>query len=283
MKNKPLFIIGSPPCDQSSIMQNLNNGKRDPEEVRRKMIEAKVHLEFCAELYHMQMNAGRYYLHEHPTSAASGKEKCMKQILTHPEAFITRIHMCAYEMKIPDKNGNQHVYKPTQFITNAPLVAAQLERKCDRNHKHAQLQSNRTSKAAIYPDKLIDAVCKGINDQIRTDQMDINIIASINLEKGLSVLDELKQLQLNAAQCHEELDADAYAVDDVSGANLDPKMVVKARADEIEYVRTMKLYTKVPISECMAKTGKQPIATRWIDVNKQDAANPLYRSRLVGK
>ena len=82
---------------------------------------------------------------------------------------------------------------------------------------------------------------------------------------------------------NEDLDADAYATDDVSGADLDPKMVVKARADEIDYVRTMKLYTKVPISECVAKTGKQPIATRWIDVNKQDAANPLYRSRLVGK
>ena len=45
----------------------------------------------------------------------------------------------------------------------------------------------------------------------------------------------------------------------------------------------MKLYTKVPIKDCIAKTGKQPIATRWIDVNKQDATNPLYRSRLIGK
>ena len=45
----------------------------------------------------------------------------------------------------------------------------------------------------------------------------------------------------------------------------------------------MKLYTKVPISECLAKTGKQPISVRWIDVNKQDTTNPLYRSRLVGK
>ena len=74
-----------------------------------------------------------------------------------------------------------------------------------------------------------------------------------------------------------------YAVDDVSGAFLNPQMVKKARADEIEYVRTMKLYTKVPISECLEKTGKQPIAVRWIDVNKQDTTNPLYRSRLVGK
>ena len=45
----------------------------------------------------------------------------------------------------------------------------------------------------------------------------------------------------------------------------------------------MKLYDKVPIKECINKTGKQPIAVRWIDVNKQDEANPLYRSRLVGK
>ena len=45
----------------------------------------------------------------------------------------------------------------------------------------------------------------------------------------------------------------------------------------------MKLYTKVPIIDCIAKTGKPPIATRWTDVNKQDASNPLYRSRLPGK
>ena len=42
-------------------------------------------------------------------------------------------------------------------------------------------------------------------------------------------------------KCHEEPQLGEYAVDDVSGAFLDPKMVKKARADEIEYVRTMKL------------------------------------------
>ena len=96
-------------------------------------------------------------------------------------------------------------------------------------------------------------------------------------------MNELKQIQINAAQCHEDTQIDEYAVDDFSGAFLDPKMVKKARMDETEYARNMKLYTKVPISECIAKTGKQPIAVRWIDVNKQDATNPLYRSRLVGK
>ena len=41
-KNKPLFIIGSPPCDQWSVMQNLDGGKCDPNEVQRKIVEAKI-------------------------------------------------------------------------------------------------------------------------------------------------------------------------------------------------------------------------------------------------
>ena len=136
-------------------------------------------------------------------------------------------------MKIPDAHGNEYIYKPTQFLTNSPLVAARLERKCDREHIHARLQGNRTNKAAIYPDKLIDAVSQGINDQIRADKQDLNLIASIDLIEGTAILNELKKIQENAARCHEEVDMGEYAVDDVSGAFLDHKMVKKARADEI--------------------------------------------------
>ena len=105
-ENKPLFIIGSPPCDQWSKMQNLNTGKRDPDEVHRKLVEARIHLDFCAELYQMQIDGGRYYVHEHPTSATSWNEKSIKRISSHPDNFTTRIHMCAYGMKIPDAHGN---------------------------------------------------------------------------------------------------------------------------------------------------------------------------------
>ena len=73
------------------------------------------------------------------------------------------------------------------------------------------------------------------------------------------------------------------AWDDVSGAELDPAAVKKARKEEIEYVRKMNLYTKVPTTECLHKTGKRPIAVRWIDVNKGDHINPNYRSRLVAQ
>ena len=64
---------------------------------------------------------------------------------------------------------------------------------------------------------------------------------------------------------------------------MDPKEVRRARGEEIQYVRTMEFYEKVPIEQCYAKIGKAPISTRWIDINKGDQTNPTYRSRLVAR
>ena len=61
---------------------------------------------------------------------------------------------------------------------------------------------------------------------------------------------------------------------DVSGAALNPQDVRKARAEEIEYVRFMGLYTKVPIQQCYERTGQAPISTRWIDINKWGSRKP---------
>merc|ERR1711938_185593 len=45
----------------------------------------------------------------------------------------------------------------------------------------------------------------------------------------------------------------------------------------------MGLYDKVPIAECYEKTGKGPISTKWIDINKGDQTVPKYRSRNVAR
>ena len=39
----------------------------------------------------------------------------------------------------------------------------------------------------------------------------------------------------------------------------------------------------MPRSKAREKTGKPPITTRWVDVNKGDDENPNYRSRLVAR
>eukprot|EP00973_Karenia_brevis_P042751 5916416-Karenia_brevis.AAC.1 len=73
------------------------------------------------------------------------------------------------------------------------------------------------------------------------------------------------------------------AFDDVTGAPLDAERVRRAREEEIRYFKKMKVYKKVLRSKCHQLTGRDPIGVRWVDVNKQDNENPLYRSRLVAK
>ena len=69
--------------------------------------------------------------------------------------------------------------------------------------------------------------------------------------------------------------------DDISGKVLDSQGVQQARRDEIKIIETMKVWEKIPRSQIPA--GMKTIGTRWVDVNKQDEENPLYRSRLVGQ
>jgi hypothetical protein len=71
--------------------------------------------------------------------------------------------------------------------------------------------------------------------------------------------------------------------DDITGEPLSWEGVVNARKEEMEEFRKHKVYKKVPIKQCWDETGKGPIGVRWIDINKGDADNPEYRSRLVAK
>ena len=93
-----------------------------------------------------------------------------------------------------------------------------------------------------------------------------------------------RQISTRYTTVEEDKSAELEAAwDDVSGAALDPKEVRRARSEEIEYVHKMELYEKVPVEECWNVTGKNPISTRWIDINKGDASSPNYRSRLVAR
>ena len=67
------------------------------------------------------------------------------------------------------------------------------------------------------------------------------------------------------------------------GKPLITSLVNKARCDEMDKFKQHNVYTKVPIAECVARTGKRPIGSKWIDINKGDEKEPNYRSRLVAK
>ena len=73
------------------------------------------------------------------------------------------------------------------------------------------------------------------------------------------------------------------AWDDATGEDFDPVTVLAARREEIAYYKAMGAFTKVPISQCVARIGRKPIGVRWRDINKGDRYNVNVRSRLVAK
>ena len=61
------------------------------------------------------------------------------------------------------------------------------------------------------------------------------------------------------------------------------ELVNIARHEEMEEIMKHNVYSKVSEEECWEITGKAPIGTRWIDINKGDEVHPEYRSRLVAQ
>ena len=58
-------------------------------------------------------------------------------------------------------------------------------------------------------------------------------------------------------------------------------MVKRARELEMQYMDELKVLEDSDRDACMAETGRPPIPTDWVDIDKGDSLRPDYRSRLV--
>ena len=76
--------------------------------------------------------------------------------------------------------------------------------------------------------------------------------------------------------------ADTIAWGDVSNAELVPKFVREARKLKMDYFKKLGIYERVPRSH-QVHTGGNIIRVRCVDMNKGDATDINYRSRLVGR
>ena len=134
----------------------------------------------------------------------------------------------------------------------------------------------RAAKAVIYPRGLCRAMARGIKSQMQMDQGELMMV---DLDGDLS----REELQgLNELRANDEAN-DWKFWDDVSGKELGSELVKAARKEEIDVVRKMAVWTKVPKSQCLAETGRQPVGTRWVDTNKGDDSKPKNRSRIVAQ
>ena len=279
-EGKPFMLIGSPPCTAFSQLQGLNNHKRDPEVVRREMDQACAHIMFCFEMYELQRKAGRYFAHEHPSSASSWSRPEVLEMLLRDDCELVEVDMCDFGLTASDEYGEALVRKRTKVLTNSPEVARRIARKCTGDHRHVHLIGGRAKRAQLYPRAFSQAVCEGIAAEKRLHGLGLVHSPLMSVEEMSSAVEMLTGSKAAASALHEE---DEMAFDDQSGAVLDPKLMRAARTAEIAYFRSMNVYTKVPIAECWKMTGSEPISVRWVDINKGDTLCPNYRSRLVAR
>ena len=171
-RDAPRWVIGSPPCTSFSLWNTaLNYKTMDPAKVRRMRAEGMVHLTFAASVYRYQLERGRYFLHEHPQSAASWAEDPIRGLLQNPSVGYVDGDQCEYGLTSPTSDGgNLPARKTTGFMSNSMYMLRQLAKRCTGGHVHQQLVGGRAKAAEIYPLKLVEAMLRGIRD---TDDHDM--------------------------------------------------------------------------------------------------------------
>ena len=97
-----------------------------------------------------------------------------------------------------------------------------------------------------------------------------------NCSSGGPTLEELELLSFP-----DNADGDQEFRDRSTGLPLNPEMVKKARELEMQCMEELKVLEDSDRDACMAETGRPPIPTDWVDINKGDSLRPNNRSRLV--
>ena len=145
-------------------------GKRSSIWTKQKAVK---HVEVVCALYEYQLRQGRHFLHEHPWTAKSWDLPCIKKVMEHPSVEVVQGHMCQFGMtsRVGHQDGpTGPVKKPTGFMTSSWWIRQELGKKCDGSHDHVPLMEGRAAGAAIYPQGLCEAICRGISKQKKEDQ-----------------------------------------------------------------------------------------------------------------
>lgn len=270
-ENKPKLIIGSPMCTMFSPLQRLTGWTA---EKQRRWREDRRHLQFMAQVYRIQAMQGRWFLHEHPATASSWSLKEITDVLDVEGVSTVLGDQCMYGLKTWGRHGRDvvHARKRTKFMSNSEEIRLELSRRCQGLHKHQSLVGGRAEESARYPKELCRAICRGLIRQMK--YRDQGVMKLVDVESHTKI----------SEKCQDEVEEETWqsAWDDVTGQELDPKEVRKARAKEMAYVSEKQVWKVIPREEA-ARNGWKVIQTRWIDINKGDRDNPNYRSRLVAK
>ena len=90
---------------------------------------------------------------------------------------------------------------------------------------------------------------------------------------------DIGKLELNV----EEDEFKDWEHDEFEGNEFDPVLLEEARKEEVQFMEKIGVWEPATGEECVRKTGRPPITTRWVDVDKGRDGEVLVRSRLVAR
>ena len=143
--------------------------------------------------------------------------------------------------------------KRIKLMTNSSEIANELSWKCPKYHLHQALVGERARKAALYPEGLCEAICRGLKREIRRSKMNVKVLTTVISTDKIGT-----DTSKNRSTAHEENGrsvgiASGMAWDDLTGATLGPREVSKAKLKELRYINDKSVYKKISRSEAVSK------------------------------
>eukprot|EP00959_Pyramimonas_sp_CCMP1952_P440715 9226785-Pyramimonas_sp.AAC.1 len=116
----------------------------------------------CAQLAKYQLDMGRIFAIEHPSSASSWELESLRLLSEHPDVRVARLCQCMYGLTVGNRGPAK---KPTAIISNSPELLAHCQRRCSGGHFHEPLLGGaQTSAAEKFPAGLISSLASGVED-----------------------------------------------------------------------------------------------------------------------
>ena len=233
-------------------------------------------MRFIVEVYREHVNHGRWFLHEHPVGATSWLMEEVKKLQS--AVGVCDTDQCQYGLKTRGAGGagSLPARKRIKFMTMSSETANELSWKCPKDHLHQALVGERGRMAALYPEGLCEAICRGLQREIIRSKMNVRVLTTVistdkigtDTSKNRSIAPEKDGRSVGIAY--------GMAWDDLTGATLDPREVSKARLKELRYINDKSVYKKISTSEAVSK-GNCNLKTKWI----KNLEHTNYRSRFV--
>ena len=284
--DKPLMLVACPMCGPFSSLMNWNFSKLPEEEVKDILDKAMEHIKFSLEMCLEQYEQGRLFLFEHPAGARSWEAEMIREVAALSGVHIAKFDFCQLGMKTTTMDGKTApAKKRTTVMTNSCHVARVLQQaQCTGSHVHQHLLDGRAKSCQEYPEKFCRVICEAVKREIDDVKWMRRICKEVDITQSVETImkatQKLEELETPPEEDFkfEQLYADSDFYDDVTGLVLDKAEAMKARRTEIGLFREWGVYSKIRREAWM-----KVISTKWLDINKGDDVNKLYRSRLVGR